>query len=147
MTAVVACHAGIFEIGWMGVWLFFIISGYAVTPSGLARPGSFSQFGVRRLRRIAPIYWAYIAFGLIVIGAPADSRAVLGLITFTTNPAGIFGGHCLCCGSWPTGRLWTISVETQFYLFYGALLFWAPRRAVILTLLAMLGLGPLSRLG
>ena len=105
MTAVVACHAGIFAIGWMGVWLFFVISGYVVTTSVLARPGSFGQFGIRRLRRIAPIYWAYILIGLIVVGGTADWRAVLGLLTFTNNLAGMFGGHYLCCGGWPTGRV------------------------------------------
>lgn len=147
MTAVVACHAGIFAIGWMGVWLFFVISGYAVTASVLARPGSFRQFGIRRLRRIAPIYWAYIMIGLIVVGGAADWRAVLGLVTFTNNLAGMFGGHYLCCGRWPTGHLWTISVEMQFYVVYGALLFLAPRRVTILALLAMLFVAPLYRLG
>ncbi len=121
-----------------------VISGYVVTTSVLAPTGPLGVRPIRypRLRRIAPIYWAYILIGLIVVGGTADWRAVLGLLTFTNNLAGMFGGHYLCCGGWPTGHLWTIRSKCSLYVVYGALLFWAPRRVTHPHAVGHVGRGP-----
>ena len=63
--------AAVFAIlgkGWIGVPLFFVISGYCVTASADAlrsQPYSAKHFFWRRFRRIYPPYWAVIAIILI----------------------------------------------------------------------------------
>lgn len=52
---------------WLGVQVFFVISGYciaAATDRGLSAGGGFRSFMRRRVRRIAPPYYASLAVGL-----------------------------------------------------------------------------------
>jgi hypothetical protein len=45
MTAFVAVHCRLLPFGWAGVWLFFVISGFAITSSLLASDRMSSDFG------------------------------------------------------------------------------------------------------
>jgi peptidoglycan/LPS O-acetylase OafA/YrhL len=129
MTGVLLGHCSLMRLGWAGVSLFFVISGFVVTKSLLDRervdePASvtFRNFMMRRVLRIWPIYYAYLFLGLAVtalIGEAVDWNAFLFMSTFTYNFYLI--EHGLIFGSWPTGHLWTISVEEQFYLLFGFL--------------------------
>lgn len=152
MTAVVAQHCKLLPFGWMGVWLFFVISGYVVTLSVLRRetvsPGQgLMAFFHRRILRIVPVYYAYVGVGLIVVlisGSDINLLASLSLFGFFNNLT-MIDGHGELVG-WPVGHLWTISVEMQFYLGYGIALFYLSRRVLIQVLLAMLFASPLMRL-
>jgi peptidoglycan/LPS O-acetylase OafA/YrhL len=127
MTGVVAGHCGLMPFGWVGVWLFFVISGFVVTKSLLERERidessavTFRNFMMRRVLRIWPIYYAYMVLGVAVtflIGEAVDWRAVAFMSTFTYNFYLIEHGRMF--ESWPISHLWTISVEEQFYLFFG----------------------------
>jgi|SRR5579864_4391856 len=127
MTGVVLGHCSLMPFGWMGVWLFFVISGFVVTKSLLDRERTnerpsitFRNFMMRRVLRIWPIYFAYILLGIaaaLVIGEAVDWQAVAFMSTFTYNFFLIEHGRMF--GSWPVGHLWTISVEEQFYLLFG----------------------------
>jgi peptidoglycan/LPS O-acetylase OafA/YrhL len=135
MTAVVLQHCGLLPFGWTGVWLFFVISGFAVTSSLLAsdhRPHSKAllvrNFCVRRSLRIWPLYFSFVAANMVA--AAIEGRGnVLGsgpwLFTFTYNYRMMLHNE-----TWSTiGHLWTISVEEQFYLIFPFLFaFLAPRR-------------------
>ena len=76
MTAVIAQHCGILPFGWLGVWLFFVISGFVVTESLMARKDisgigrRLFQFYVRRIARIWPIYLIFLCCGVrrILVG-------------------------------------------------------------------------------
>jgi peptidoglycan/LPS O-acetylase OafA/YrhL len=151
MTAVVAQHCGLLPFGWTGVWLFFVISGYVVTLSAMDRPrgpDGLRSFFARRCVRILPVYLAYLCAGVIVavaLGVAIEPAALLSLLTFTHNLAMIVGRGEMA--GWSVGHLWTISVEMQFYLIYGVVLFACARRTVIRLLLAALLLGPTLRAG
>jgi peptidoglycan/LPS O-acetylase OafA/YrhL len=124
MTAVVAQHCGILPFGWTGVWLFFVISGFAITSSLLASvraPHSKAllvrNFYFRRCLRIWPLYFSFVAANMIV-AAIQGRENVLGsapwLATFTYNYRMMLHPE-----TWSTiGHLWTISVEEQFYLIF-----------------------------
>jgi len=153
MTVVVAEHAKLFSAGWMGVWLFYVISGFVVTGSVVGRPAEGRQwsdlaaFYVRRAARIWPIYFLMIAVAVILSLAlqhAAPWPAIASLIGFYNNFALAIG-----FGETPafnTGHLWTISVEMQFYLLYGVVLVLGGRRIASMVSVALLILCPLGRL-
>src|SRR5579872_2838914 len=71
---VVTLHAGILPWGYLGVDLFFILSGFCLSYPTLAklhRDGATSfdlrAFAARRLVRIVPPYYAAIAMMLVVV--------------------------------------------------------------------------------
>jgi peptidoglycan/LPS O-acetylase OafA/YrhL len=151
MTAVVAEHCRILPFGWMGVWLFFVISGFVVTTSLVSRPTTAPQrllgrFYARRAARILPIYLAYVLIGFLVSAATvhrAEWAPLASLLLFYNNfqsafSVGVFRGF-------PVGHLWTISVEMQFYLVFGLAFALLPRRCLVGVLFAMLVGAPLLR--
>lgn len=153
MTAVIAEHCKLLPFGWLGVWLFFVISGYVVTYSVLARGDAgggtraLAGFYRRRIRRIFPVYFTYLIVGVLVclaLGSAAAPAALLSLTLFVNNIAMIFGRGEIA--NWPVGHLWTVSVEMQFYLLYGVALLLAPRRLTLMLLVSMIFVSPLLRL-
>lgn len=152
MLSVITLHAHIFPAGWIGVWLFYVVSGYVVTLSVLERRedfGGLPAFGAfmrRRAARILPVYYGYVAFGLLfaaLVGFRQNALSLSGLLLFFDNALMITGSGRV--NGWPSGHLWTLSVEMQFYLLYGLALFLLPRKAVRTLLLALLVLCPLAR--
>lgn len=151
MTAVVAQHCHLLPFGWAGVWLFFVISGYVVTLTVIRRPpekplAGFVGFLRRRALRIFPIYYGYVAAGLLLalaLGWQIHPGALLSLGGFFYNV--VLAATSMPSPNWPTGHLWTISVEMQFYLFYGVALFFLPRRVLVGLLVATLFIVPLLR--
>lgn len=112
---------GFLANGWVGVGIFFIISGYCMGMSterdfkgGLSIP-SYIKYSLKRLMRIAPPYYISIAVWVLIINvyniAPKSTefRDILTHITFTHNlfPDTFFG---------ISGVFWSIGVEMQFYM-------------------------------
>ena len=155
MTAVIGIHCGLLPIGWMGVWLFFVISGFAVTTSLFSAKhdasGAWSRIGTfyaRRAVRIWPIYFLFIAANVVAIlllGEYGTLRQVPWLLTFTQNIEMIIATYAPGTAWDGFGHLWTLSVEQQFYLVFPLLLFLPGRRSRSLMLLAMIAAAPLIR--
>jgi peptidoglycan/LPS O-acetylase OafA/YrhL len=151
MAAVVAIHSSLLPFGWMGVWLFYVISGFVVTSSLMHRPTVphgrwLAAFYMRRASRIFPVYFLYIAAGLAfgLLTAQAVSWATVG------SMAGFYNNFAMMAGfgefkHWPTGHLWTISVEMQFYAVFGLAFVFLPRRWLIASLIALLFIAPALR--
>src|SRR4051812_16918919 len=85
IAAVILFHGGFVRTGWVGVWLFFVVSGFVITRSLLAstagklpRKEVFRQFYLKRAFRILPLYLgAIIAFTLIIRAFSSDWREKL----------------------------------------------------------------------
>ena len=66
------CHTNYVEAGWMGVMLFFVLSGFLITgilidmKESLPSKAYFIKFYGRRFLRIFPLYYFYLflIFGL-----------------------------------------------------------------------------------
>lgn len=157
MTAVIAIHCGLFPLGWMGVWLFFVVSGFAVTTSLFSAKHNalgvwhrIGTFYVRRALRIWPLYFIFVAANVIVILALGNYSAlqeVPWLVTFTQNIKMIIESYAPGTAWNGFAHLWTLSTEQQFYLAFPILLLLPSRRSRTLVLLGVIVAAPLIRYG
>lgn len=136
------------ETGFIGVDLFFFISGFVIAfpfvRAQLAReaPQSWSHFFYRRGIKIVPSYILSIAL-LIAIGYAhfaSPGEAARDIVT-----------HVLFIHTWwpdtygaINGVLWTLAVEVQFYVIFPAL-WWAFSRRPWLTAAALIAVAWLFR--
>lgn len=156
---VVLYHAGLpVPGGFVGVDVFFVISGYLITAilrrEILDRTFTFRSFYVRRIKRLMPAYFFLLACTTLYAGLyllPDDmisyaKSAVTSLVALSNvyffNGTGYFGN----AASEPLLHTWSIAVEEQFYIVWPVLLLalsWidskrAARYAVAAILLASL---------
>jgi len=151
----------IFGYGWVGVPLFFVISGYCISAtadSSRRRSRSISDYFIRRFRRIYPPYWIFALLAVLVV-AVVDVVLVphllstqpwaqlrpwwfspsqwLGNLTLTeTWRHHLFGaprGHFV-------GQSWTLCYEEQFYAVVGLLLWLSAQRFFLAALLGTLAI-------
>ena len=131
-----------FRGGFIGVDIFFVISGYLISGillKGLAEAKfSFAEFYVRRIKRIFPALMLVLA-----------TCAVLGWFIMWAQPYAQFGKHVVAAVGFvlnfvlwreagyfdteairkPLLHLWSLSIEEQFYLVWPAVLLLASKRA------------------
>lgn len=125
---VVGYHAALttwpLGVGWAGVPIFFVLSGYLITRLSLADeagPGfSFRGFWIRRVTRIVPLYLvAVVAFmALPFLGEDGGGWPVVG----RTLPYYLtFNGEFVDDG--PMTIAWSLGIEEKFYLVWPILAF------------------------
>lgn len=145
VAAVVLFHAGFasFSGGFVGVDVFFVLSGYLVTTS-LLRDASehgrlrWIRFYARRVRRIMPAALLALAITVIAYAAlatPADRLDALGSARasflyyanweFANQATDYFAG---AVEQSPVLHFWSLAIEEQFYLVW-PLAVWAGWRA------------------
>ena len=153
VTAVVLFHARVvgFELGWAGVELFFVISGFLITRILLelrADPRYLQIFYARRALRILPVYYFVVLVSVILAvgaGTPLSSLDLPFYIVYIQNyfpqiPTGMAGGIPL------TGHTWTLAVEEQFYWIWPLIvLILRPRALRTVVIVCVIG-APIARL-
>jgi peptidoglycan/LPS O-acetylase OafA/YrhL len=147
------------RLGWTGVDLFFVLSGFLIGGILLDCRGSaryFETFYTRRMFRILPAYYTWIllyilvfAFGRFFFSNPAADvgRASPALVfsqflflqNFSSLPA-----HSLA-SVW-FSVTWSLAVEEQFYLISPWLVHGLSRRYLAVVLGAVIATDPLLRL-
>src|SRR6202167_5406034 len=136
---VIASHAGLplLQGGFVGVDLFFVLSGYLITSLLMQEISStgtvnFARFYARRARRLLP---AAITMVLVVCGAEAiivnpvaqfnTLKAALATVLYSSNlyfaylQMQYFSQHS---ATNPLLHTWSLAVEEQFYLIWPVLL-------------------------
>lgn len=128
------------KYGWLGVELFFMISGFVIYMT-LEKCDSFRSFALKRWLRLFP---AMLLVSLLIFASAA---------LFPERPAGrpvlsdLVPGLLLVEPSWIAalvhhrqgvleGSYWSLFVEVKFYVLFGALYFACSRRIAKLGLLA-----------
>ncbi|MBK1857323.1 acyltransferase family protein [Cerasicoccus arenae] len=106
--------------GYYGVDLFLVISGFLITTILLKDKqerfwDSYRIFMGRRFLRIFPLYYAVIAFILIVNITGARDLSIW-LLTYTFNYGAVIYNETH--ENNPIFYLWSLSLEEQFYLFW-----------------------------
>lgn len=125
----VTSHYGHYYNGWIGVDVFFIISGYLITSillkEGQKNAGNFSlkNFYARRWLRIAPAYYAFIGAAMLwhVWGGDHHLKPFLAAALYLTNLDLAFGWGLIPL-KLGLSHLWSLAVEEQFYLLWPAML-------------------------
>ena len=131
VVAAMAFHAGILRGGFLGVDLFFVVSGFLITGLLLDDAADhgrvrLARFWARRVRRLAPalllvlavtLVWAYLAASPSM--AQTTTRQLGWSLAYLGNWFALFGD----VGYWgadaaktPLNHLWSLAIEEQFYV-------------------------------
>lgn len=147
VTIVVAFHAGAFPLGWFGVWIFFVISGFVITRSLLSseatpRPlgTALKDFYAKRFFRIIPLYALIIALAMIVTGVSGVLKdqywpQFASLASFTFTFFRMWSGYI---HSEMTGHLWSLSTEEHFYFLFPLLFLLVPRKRLVAVMVGVI---------
>jgi peptidoglycan/LPS O-acetylase OafA/YrhL len=126
------CNLEFFSKGYLGVDIFFVISGYVMTKIleenyFKNKNNQFKNFYVKRIIRIAPVYFTVITvFFLIflIIGPLTDLDYILKKIKYVIT----FGSNFYYLNynkeyfqnvfQDPLNHTWSLGVEMQFYFFF-----------------------------
>lgn len=158
---VVFYHAGIagFSGGFVGVDVFFVISGYLITSIILheKREGRFSllNFYERRVRRIFPALFVMMAamfpVAFLLLSPTAMKEFSGSVAASTVFVANVFflrasGYFATAAELKPLLHNWSLSLEEQFYILFPAalLLTWRLGRSVQLSLFAVVAIASLA---
>ncbi len=137
------------QIGWIGVDLFFVLSGFLITGILLdtrTDPHYFRNFIARRALRIFPLYYG-VLFTVLALTPLLHLQWQRGQILYFFYLGNVAGNYNNLLGNLPPYisfvHLWSLSLEEQFYLLWPVAVYLAatPRRVLRLCLgLSLLGL-------
>jgi peptidoglycan/LPS O-acetylase OafA/YrhL len=132
------------SVGWSGVDLFFVLSGFLITGILLGtRDGTtyYRAFYARRVLRIFPLYYATLAFFLLVVPQlpffaavdhfwnPGASREQFWYWLFLSNV------QAALTGAWQHQTLdisWSLAIEEHFYLLWLLVVRYASERRLLI---------------
>jgi peptidoglycan/LPS O-acetylase OafA/YrhL len=151
--AIAAWIAAAARAGGFGVDLFFVLSAYLISELLLYEQTArgtidVRSFYLRRALRIWPLYYAFLAFAVVVapLVLPRQSLGGRDLAAFT-----FFGANWACAlRGYPqsvAAPLWSVSIEEQFYLVWPLVLWLVPRAKLRWVAVAMIVIANLTRVG
>jgi len=140
--------------GWIGVDLFFVLSGFLITGILLDTRTSrnyYSSFYARRALRIFPLYYLCLVIGLVLLPMlPELHRVIVGpypvppklpywlyLTNFSIADRGMVHGWL--------DVAWSLAIEEQFYIVWAIVVYFCAPRYLGILCVAMLIFGPLAR--
>jgi len=134
-----------FNYGWLGVDLFFVLSGFLITEILLQSRNTskyFRNFYARRMLRIFPLY--YLSLILIILVFPFIKNFPFHLKFYTDNQIWFWfymQNWLLILKDWDNNALllnhfWSLAVEEQFYIIWPLLLYVIkkPRNLMVLII-------------
>lgn len=146
-----------FSGGFLGVDVFFVISGYLITSILLREMGhgtfSYASFLERRARRILPALFGVLIpvtalAAVLLIGNDRDNyfRSLIATATFWPNirfflDVGYFDTAAIYK---PLLHTWSLGVEEQFYVLFPVLLFGIARRKASQQVMSIIVVGVAS---
>ncbi len=140
---------------WVGVDLFFVLSGFLITGILLDTKTSghfFKSFYARRIVRIFPLYYLTL-FLYFYVYQPFFAAGDMDLRALKDDQlwywAYLSNVHTSMHGTWPRAghmiHLWSVSIEEQFYMLWPTVVFFASRKRLKFICLCCLVGSPLLR--
>ena len=154
VAAVVAFHVGLLRGGWLGVDLFFVLSGYLISrllfvEQALNRRIDLKRFWSRRARRLLPALLCVILVVAVaerlrgrLTGAAGGRWDVVGALTYTSNWVRLRGKAGYWSQFGPPSLLehfWSLAIEEQFYLVWPLVMLGVTRLRRGIALIVLLG--------
>jgi peptidoglycan/LPS O-acetylase OafA/YrhL len=147
-----------FRLGWAGVDLFFVLSGFLIGGILLDARGAnnyFRVFYIRRLHRIIPVFYLWITLFVLIVALAGDSVShliptvsagfqyvplyYLFLQNYIQLPFPSFIWVWLAAA-------WSLGVEEQFYLLAPPLIRFLSSKSLKLVLVSVIFVAPLLRI-
>jgi len=136
-----------FFFGWLGVDLFFVLSGFLITDillNTFNKPGYFKNFYAKRILRIFPLYYLSLVIFLILLpklkSFPLDFSFYIDhqwwFWTYLQNWFLIF--HNAGSSTTAIQHYWSLAVEEQFYIVWPLVIFLIRKPKWLLTIAAIL---------
>lgn len=103
--------APVFKYGYLGVELFFMISGFVILMTAANR--NLLEFVIARVVRLYPAFWTCCTITFVVtlaIGEPPHSASLVRYLANMTMLSGFLGIVSI------DGAYWSLFIELQFYL-------------------------------
>ena len=142
------------QMGWLGVDLFFVMSGFLITNILLnthSKPNYFRNFYIRRILRIFPLYYGVLLLLLVLLPSISQSfdakTATMQengfwfwtyLVNWKIASLGTFAGF-------QGGYMWSLAVEEQFYIIWPFIVYFF-RKNLISASMALLFLSFLLKI-
>lgn len=146
-----AAYNGIAEVGWIGVDLFFVISGFLICGILLDtrdEPDALRNFYARRVLRIFPLFYLFVGTMLLTFpqltGATYLQKAgspLWYLLQLGNIPEGVLGRD----PPYWLAPVWSLAIEEQFYLSFPWLVRALDRRRLTRVLVGFVVLAPIVR--
>jgi peptidoglycan/LPS O-acetylase OafA/YrhL len=157
---VFACHTDYFLFGWVGVLLFFVLSGFLITDILLRMKKKFStrdffiKFYGRRFLRIFPLYYFYLFLvaALLWIFISTGYRQNYMRMFYEQLPYAltyVYNFFYASSSFQPMRFLdhfWSLSVEEQFYIVWPLLIFLTPEKHLKKLCLGIILATPIIRI-
>jgi peptidoglycan/LPS O-acetylase OafA/YrhL len=130
--------------GWVGVQLFFVLSGFLITGilvDGRGDPHQLRNFYMRRVLRIFPVYYTFLLIVFVLL-------PILGMM-----PKWLEGSYAHQFWYWSylinwaepflgpdvkLGHIWSLAVEEQFYILWPFLVIAVKRRTLVYVCLGLI---------
>ena len=137
--------------GWVGVDLFFVLSGFLIGSILIANRTSkkyFSTFFIRRVARIIPNYFLLVGLFLLILSIPAFSNnyfltgnQVLPLWSYFLIIQNFYMAAVDSLGNTAMSVTWSIGIEEQFYILFPFVVYflkkkWLPYFLVLVIIAA-----------
>lgn len=137
-----------FDIGWCGVDLFFVLSGFLIGGILLDARGSRNYFQVFYTRRVCRIFPVYFGFLLVVSAASVvgiDPAIPWKFSTLFLQNFWLAAHNDVWRSTLVMNPTWSLAVEEQFYLTLPALIWFLPPRHLPKVLAGGILAAPLIR--
>jgi peptidoglycan/LPS O-acetylase OafA/YrhL len=130
--------------GWVGVDLFFALSGFLITGilySSLRDRRFFRNFYARRMFRIFPLYYSVVIVLAVIffLRGSAQDLHLVGIVAAYLQNTPLYIEHTKNVLAFRyTGHLWSLAVEEQFYLVWPVVVFLVKDRRKLMGIAACL---------